>query len=336
MEIFLNPLHVVLRRPSWVHPDEVTRRNYGIKNIRTGGFYKNSILESMKKVPIGVIAGTIASLDISSGFYRKCTQDYDKPMGLYALNSFSELKTINHGHPAKLTVYSGGYHEIGLYETHSEFDGITPLTYLPGDYLYASSFGHLTNEVGLGVAGGIPIAVVEKAPTEDHPTMIIKLADFPYIGNSILTSDFLTVSDIIDDTNSTATDKPLSARIGKLLFDSLESNLFKSRVYKIDSSILAQGYIDLGFEPIDRGGVVVGVKSGAVQMNYWSAGYSFAEFGSADFAIGDKAGSTNKSLLYFRSDGGLGGYTSQDLPNGTDNPELLFSDGSILFVYYQE
>ena len=338
----LGQLNRETSRAVWLDDSAKTKENLvGVQNPNTSTQYVNSTLDDLE-VTKGVLAGTAGCVDPTSGYYRQCTLNTDIAIGLFGIDASGEPNEYNA--PAdheKITLVSGGFHEIEVYETVSYADNATPLVYAPGDELFVSPFGFLTKEAGLPANDSRPVALIEKAPTADDPKMIIKLYDFSPTGGlgggpyEPVDPTILRQSDVIDNLTSNSTIYPLSANQGMILAGLISTNRVQSAAILLTPAIIAQGYVDLGATPANREDVMFFIKSGAPQLNYHSPGYNEPTMGLADFAMGDKATNANPSRIYLRSDVGGGGYALNELPDGGTNPGDLPSANSILLVYYQ-
>lgn len=304
------------------------QRNYVLRNTNTGD-PRNPANPQIN--PKGLTEGMVISVDPQTKTYRACDSESDRAVGILANDSEEPFKNSNSNQ--KFSLYLGGIHKIYLYERVLYDDNQTSLSYEINDLLYVSPYGTLTKEESLGVNSNRPVGFVLGF---EGSYLVIRLYDFSPEADpsSALNPNVLTRQDVVDSLSSSDTQKPLSANQGRILSSSIGELRVKTYVSKLDSVTMAKGYVTLPEEPLYKGDVRVVIHQGSVQLNYFAEGYDPLIMGLADFSVGDKNGD-NPSRIYFRSDGGLGGYNSGELVDGSLEPNKLPLEGSIFIIEYQ-
>ncbi|MFA5999547.1 MAG: hypothetical protein WC783_01000 [Candidatus Paceibacterota bacterium] len=122
--------------------------------------------------PNGVLAGMVA-YPTDSAEVGVLDNGLGVPIGLFATDSsqasYENTPAIASG---KLTVLqAGGLYLVEYYETYME-DGVTEITYVAGDLLYASRNGLLTSD---NTTSTIAFAVVTKTPTAHDARLGVQL-----------------------------------------------------------------------------------------------------------------------------------------------------------------
>lgn len=139
-----------------------TKANYGVNT--------NTTLSA--STPVGVLAGSVASIKAGSALTVEPGTLVNRPVGLFVKSASGTSWDAN---PAiasgKLTVASYAVAELDVYETRNAADNAN-LTYTEGDKLYSSAQGLLSKEASTETT---VIGVVIKAPTVSAPSMIVKM-----------------------------------------------------------------------------------------------------------------------------------------------------------------
>jgi len=159
----LDQLHKVVARPVSLNDAAAVQDN-------SSGI-ANSLITS--DTPLGVLGGSVAAIN-NDGTYKACVAAGDQAMGLFGIDAagepFESNRPKDHG---KITLISGGFHGVDIYETRNEADS-SDLAYAAGDLLYCSARGLLTKDNAAIAFGGAEVAVVEEAGEIGQP-LIIKL-----------------------------------------------------------------------------------------------------------------------------------------------------------------
>jgi hypothetical protein len=130
-------------------------------NFKDG--YTNDTLSAY--TPNGVLGGSVAA--ISDDYLAIQADGTNKPIGLFINDAAGRDWENNQALASnKITIAKGMPSvEVDVYET-DDYDGA--ITYVVGQYLYASAEGFLTNAVS---ADGTVIGIVTKVPTTASPTL---------------------------------------------------------------------------------------------------------------------------------------------------------------------
>lgn len=157
--------------------------------IVTAGANLSSTLTGITKK--GVLGSSVAFTrpDAGNGFHggpvliAAAYQAGQKPLGIFINDSlgnpFENTPGVASGKGPYLSAM--GTVALSIYETKQQIGGSAANTYAPGDFVYASVNGYITNrgadsyEVNAGAAAGTVIGVVKIAPDANTSLLVIDL-----------------------------------------------------------------------------------------------------------------------------------------------------------------
>ena len=181
-------LHVVTRNSQGnLTPDAFTQAN---PPKITGATYKSTTLATITKV--GVLGGSVAFTrpDFGNGYHGgPNTASYAagcQPLGILINDSIGNAFENTPGIASGKGPYvcgSGSTLACSIYETKTQLSGPTTITYAPGDKLYASANGFVTNQLAdayeYQVTGDIQhctlMGVVKVAPDANSSLLVFDL-----------------------------------------------------------------------------------------------------------------------------------------------------------------
>jgi len=152
------------------------------QNNRVGNVQKAANTRLTTSTNVGILAGSVVAV-VGSNLIGPCAGDstvtYDMAVGIAVNDAVGNPFESSSAVSSQRVVYahgSGTVFQTDIYETFHT-DGTTAVTYNPGDFLYASQNGLLTNSTGLANATtkDTIIGIVLVTPTATAPYMTVQM-----------------------------------------------------------------------------------------------------------------------------------------------------------------